>query len=433
MLVFFGSVSLAHHAFGLRNTVNIFEKNDLLLFRDSVQASLEGASTNQYDSAFFRFIAREGYPEPEDENQKPWAFFPLYPSKIQFVLNATDWIFENRHIPVNETPNETLKAQADHENRILYAMTLLTFMVLILVLVMWYRVHGFGVISTLLSTISVIFFPTALYFQMLYTEALFVILYLFLVLIVFRLPQKYLTSAVVPVILLSLLRPQGIVVVGITLLFGLVHSYAQQKNEFSNWIIALKKNWLNFVQYILLGGIAIACVGGFLLYGKTNTGNMWISRDAQSLFGRSDQSTIRVDQTVVSFFENQDEKKQNCRSNFCLFEIQLRAFTVIFWLVSLTIAIIVLPKSIENWSYNVTSLALLTLPLTSSSLGSLHRYIIMSPIVLILIPSLWSQVISISKHRYLQFAIYSVWIVTILVSLYYFIQASVLIFQGVYF
>lgn len=349
-------------------------------------------STN-WDADYYTKIAKIGYSLKEI---KLFAFFPTFPHQIRLF----SLLFENINV------GAVLAS--------LFNFVVLSF-IYIKIIEKINLSFGLGINKYLLYLVY-IFLPSNIFLFLPYTEGLYLIFLLLSIYFIFFVNSKL--QLLLPIFLTSLVMTRSLGIffaITIFLIFGISLVYNK----------GIIKNQLNKKLIILSCAPAIMSQLLFQYFGQLITGDFWVSRNVQTLWGRSSVSIWNIFPTVIDFTSKTAISCYNKSGCLPWHIYELISFYVIFTLIILTALYLIKNQNQSNSFFVfiilITSIPALYLPITTGTLYSLNRIIIVAPIYIFLIPIL---ICKICKNRYILAVLISMFIANGLLGYYLFLSAS---------
>ena len=349
----------------------VYQYSDNRGFKPDYEGFISTLKKN--DAYWYTKIAINGYPKIEnrddlgyhdgkDFKQSVWAFFPAYPLTVRLF---------------SKIPGIDL-------NTAFLLVSVLSSVLGFIAFYLFLKVYLNDKEKALFYTIVLMTLPFHFYFSMFYTEALFFFMMISSFLAVFK--KKYLIMSLV-LIPLTLIRPNGIILIMPLYLFMLENENLLKKYKF-DWKGIFNKRNINHSLYFLTGPIVFVIYG---FYQQYMTNEFFAFSIAQQGWYRDFMFPL------LSFFRQGDPAIQ-FNSVYTIFIILVAAFSWKKFPLSLNMLI---------WIN-------LLLPLTSGSVMSMQRFIIVIfPITMIFGGWLYK-----SNYRYaavtglflLQLATYYFWL-----------------------
>lgn len=339
--------------------IAFISRNRLSLGPDSGYGNIEsweGPVTNffkywiRWDAGFYLGIAGDGYTFDQAQNLSNTTFFPLYPILIRYL----GFLFGN-----------------------FYAGLIISFIATFFSCLFLYKLAKLELKKKTGSFRSVFYyliFPTSVFLISIYTESLFMALSV--ASFYYARKNNWLLAGVFG-FFAALTRPQGIILFPV-----LLFEYLEQRN------FEFKKIKLGFLwNFLIPTGLGI-----YMYYLKIKFGNPLLFIFAQDSWGRNTSFSLKsVWDTISNYFY---EFFYPGSENFAYYLV--KDLDLLFFLVFLILAIVIFFKL--RMSYGLYMLLSLIVPLMTSSLMSINRF------VLILFPA-YIYLAKISKNQIMQYSI----------------------------
>ena len=252
-------------------------------YGDRVPTSF-AASFNTWDSQHYIRLAEQGYEEGQLSN----AFGPLYPMLIRLMNLVTSDSIVSGLLIANVASAAAL------------------FLLYRLVSKRWDRDVAF---ATLLLCMA---FPTAFFLNLIYTEALFLLL---IVALFYGLYERRLWLAAIAGFLLPILRVPGLVAL-VPLVWrgferraqGAASTSPEHRTGYLHSVLRTLQSacGLRWRRELLLALAPVAGFGLYLAYMHVEAGNAFVAMDAEKLFisERSIENVLRPDKLLADFFRD---------------------------------------------------------------------------------------------------------------------------------
>lgn len=289
------------------------------------------SNLHSWDGVWYLQLIANGYPDlralPPDIDQRAIAFFPLYP----LLVMSLSWTLHVSPIIVGVTLSVGC---------FFVALQLLHYL-----LVTCWKIHQ----STARFSLALLVFnPFSLYFGMLYTESLFLLLSTLVFILLYK--RHYLASAIVTGL------ASGTRVTGVLLALVVVIAYIVTEHP---------RIWscLKTYKTYLIGLVSISGLLGFMLFLWWRTGDPLAFVHVQTIFGRSFEAGgfVTEFQTIISKFGTYAARPY------------MLVFSIMFGLAAIISGIWLLYKK-RTRAYGAFILMSTVLPLTSGTFQALNRY-----------------------------------------------------------
>jgi len=326
--------------------------------------------TQTWDANHYLFLSQNGY--SNDENLRfRFAFFPFFPAESGLVNIIT------RHPKASLYFTSVL-------NTLVFAY--LSFL-LLKTLSKKFEIEDkiFPIVLTMFLM------PFTLYYFLPYTESLFNGLVVALLLVLEKNKTKSLWLGIPICFVLALTRSVGmysVIITGVYLLYNIFEKTTEDKKTWIQKIFNIKNT-----AYVLMMFAAVAGLLSFLSYGKMTTGNFWISKDVQSIWGRSRQRFDVQNLIFDNFTKALNPEKsipENCGGNRWCYNgaILFPAISIFLFILSLVLVLYFYRKHKIVWATALFSFVLFVTPLTTDNMESFYRYVITTPIYFLFFPIL---------------------------------------------
>lgn len=303
----------------------------------------------RWDSGFYLQIAENGYYLDQVNNLSNTPFFPLYP----LLINTLGILFGN-----------------------LYAGLLISFISTFFACFYLYKLAKTHLkdCAAFRSVFYFLIFPTAIFLSAIYTESLFMALSIASFYYARR--KKWMFSGIFG-FFAALTRPQGVLLFPV-----LLFEYLEQR-KFNLKKIRPNISWTLFVP----SGLFI-----YMYYLKIKFGNLFLFISAQNSWGRDTSFSIKsVYDTFSNYFYDLFYPGSESFTHYLVKDLDL-----FFFLAFLVLSIIIFVKF--RMSYGFYMILSLIIPLMTSSLMSINRF------VLLLFPT-YIYLAKISKNQVVQYSI----------------------------
>lgn len=337
------------------------------------------------DTGYYLGIAEFGYPIITDfVHSSVYSFFPLYPIQLALLgAIVTPYYSAFASVVVNSIVLFSLITLLIHINSSIYKDL---------------ESH----LSRVYYYCGVLLWPTSFFYFIAYSEALISILLTSIIILTITLSRVVKTNrdiGIMSVLTLLLILVCSLIVlsksVGIVLIcFVPIYFFV----DHTFW--SLKKFKQNLVPLCIVFVVLVSSIttlfGLFKAY-ESKTGNFWIARDSQVLFGRtqiSNSSTLtaindRLKLASSPLLCSISQGSTNFSNALCLAQIakiSLEPYSLVVFVLLVLISFFVLPKDSLVITSTLVSLMYTVFPLMSGSFGSIHRYVLTTPATLVLFP-----------------------------------------------
>ena len=321
----------------------------IALANTTVNAALAGAIGLRWDAGWYANIAENGYRYAAG-TQSTIAFFPLFPTMIRIIRVIT----------------------GDSVTAGLWVVNIAFFVALVVL----YRLIRLEIpddeASAERSLLYTAFFPCALFFSIMYTESLF----LMLTVLCFYCARRHIWwGAIACGMLASATRVTGALMFGVVALewarsHGFMLSTITQRDAWRGLITGLRREWL----LLLAIGLIPLGVVSYMVYLQVNFGDPWLFRTVQIEWGRS---------TLLSFQSVVNESRIVIESVVQGAPVRLAS------LLNLSAVLVSLVLVVPIWrrfgtSYGAYTLLATVIPISTGLLSNLRYSMVLFPLTMIM-------------------------------------------------